>query len=223
DAYDKLDLSFSGDSGLTHRWKLGFMGLLNVLDGVVDTPGRLVVVTTNIVDCLDPALIRPGRVDQKILLGYMRYDAALAMTKHFFPEESESLTDEQKKRLQDVFSDEAVALRRRPASNYGGGDRGELTPATMEKVLGEHEKVDDFLEALEAFALEKPASGGGGGGGGGGDGSGDGGGDALPKDQLGLTQSSGVAKVDENVEEEEEEEGAGETPVLVPAGFKHDD
>ncbi|CAN0082389.1 unnamed protein product [Ectocarpus sp. 12 AP-2014] len=218
DVYDKLDLSFSGIWGLTPRCKLGFRGLLNVLDGVVDTPGRLVVVTTNIVDCLDPALIRPGRVDQKILLGYMRYDAALAMTKHFFPEESESITDEQKKRLQDVFSDEAVALRRRPASNYGGGDRGQLTPATMEKVLGEHETVDDFLDALEAFALEKPASGGGGGGGGGGDG----GGDAIPKDQLGLTLSSGVAKVDEKVEEEEEE-GAGETPVLVPAGFKDDD
>ncbi|CAN0508514.1 unnamed protein product, partial [Ectocarpus sp. 12 AP-2014] len=90
------------------------------------------------------------------------------MTKHFFPEESESITDEQKKRLQDVFSDEAVALRRRPASNYGGGERGQLTPATMEKVLGEHETVDDFLEALEAFGLDKPVSGGGGGGGGGG-------------------------------------------------------
>jgi len=46
-------------------------GLLNVLDGVVDTPGRIVVVTTNLVDSLDPALIRPGRIDKKILLGYM--------------------------------------------------------------------------------------------------------------------------------------------------------
>lgn len=46
-------------------------GLLNVLDGVVDTPGRIVVVTTNVVDCLDEALIRPGRIDKKILLDYM--------------------------------------------------------------------------------------------------------------------------------------------------------
>lgn len=49
----------------------GAQGLLNVLDGVVDTPGRIVVVTTNLVDSLDPALIRPGRIDKKILLGYM--------------------------------------------------------------------------------------------------------------------------------------------------------
>lgn len=44
---------------------------MNVLDGVVDTPGRIVVVTTNVVDSLDPALIRPGRIDKKILLDYM--------------------------------------------------------------------------------------------------------------------------------------------------------
>ncbi|CAN0107280.1 unnamed protein product [Ectocarpus sp. 12 AP-2014] len=132
--YDKLDLS----------------GLLNVLDGVVDTPGRIVVLTTNLVDVLDRALIRPGRIDKTILLGYMKYDAALAMTKHFFPEESESITDEQKKRLQDVFSDEAAAVRCKRTSKRGGGaDGGQLTPATVEQMLGEHDTVDDFLDALE--------------------------------------------------------------------------
>lgn len=43
-----------------------------MLDGVVDTPGRIVVMTTNHVDVLDPALIRPGRIDKKICLDYMR-------------------------------------------------------------------------------------------------------------------------------------------------------
>lgn len=47
-------------------------GLLNVLDGVVDTPGRIVILTTNVVDVLDRALIRPGRIDKTILLGYMK-------------------------------------------------------------------------------------------------------------------------------------------------------
>lgn len=47
-------------------------GLLNVLDGVVDTPGRMVIMTTNHVDTLDSALIRPGRIDKTIRLGYMR-------------------------------------------------------------------------------------------------------------------------------------------------------
>ena len=52
--------------------KLNLAGLLNVLDGVVDTPERIVVMTTNHPEILDPALIRPGRIDQRLLLGYMR-------------------------------------------------------------------------------------------------------------------------------------------------------
>lgn len=47
-------------------------GLLNVLDGVVDTPGRIVIMTTNLIEVLDPALIRPGRIDKRILLEYMK-------------------------------------------------------------------------------------------------------------------------------------------------------
>lgn len=47
-------------------------GLLNMLDGVVDTPGRIVVMTTNYKDELDPALIRPGRIDKDLLLDYMK-------------------------------------------------------------------------------------------------------------------------------------------------------
>ena len=52
-------------------------GLLNVLDGVVDTPGRIVVMTTNHPEALDAALIRPGRIDKKVYLGYMRWENCL--------------------------------------------------------------------------------------------------------------------------------------------------
>jgi hypothetical protein len=37
--------------------------LLNLLDGVLETPGRIVIMTTNEHEKLDPALIRPGRID----------------------------------------------------------------------------------------------------------------------------------------------------------------
>ena len=36
---------------------LNLAGLLNVLDGVVDTPGRIVVMTSNHPEKLDPALV----------------------------------------------------------------------------------------------------------------------------------------------------------------------
>ena len=44
------------------RDRLDLSGILNVLDGVVDTPDRILVMTTNHPERLDPALVRPGRV-----------------------------------------------------------------------------------------------------------------------------------------------------------------
>ena len=46
--------------------KLSFSGLLNALDGIYAPTGRILFMTTNHLDKLDPALIRPGRVDLKI-------------------------------------------------------------------------------------------------------------------------------------------------------------
>ncbi|EKV06501.1 BCS1-like ATPase, putative [Penicillium digitatum] len=47
-------------------------GLLNVIDGVAASEGRILIMTTNHVEKLDPALTRPGRVDMKIRFGYTR-------------------------------------------------------------------------------------------------------------------------------------------------------
>ena len=41
---------------------LTFSGLLNAIDGVTSTEGRIVFMTTNYIERLDPALIRPGTV-----------------------------------------------------------------------------------------------------------------------------------------------------------------
>ena len=43
--------------------KLTLSCLLNLLDGVLEAPGRIVVMTTNYIEKLDSALIRPGRID----------------------------------------------------------------------------------------------------------------------------------------------------------------
>ncbi|KAK9448346.1 BCS1 N terminal-domain-containing protein [Limtongia smithiae] len=45
-----------------------FSGLLNALDGVASSEERLIFMTTNHADKLDPALIRPGRVDVRELI-----------------------------------------------------------------------------------------------------------------------------------------------------------
>lgn len=49
--------------------KLTFSGLLNAIDGVAAGEGRILFATTNHIERLDPALIRPGRIDRKELIG----------------------------------------------------------------------------------------------------------------------------------------------------------
>lgn len=46
-----------------------FSGLLNALDGVASGESRIIFMTTNHIEKLDPALIRPGRVDMIAELG----------------------------------------------------------------------------------------------------------------------------------------------------------
>ena len=64
--------------------RLSLAGLLNVLDGVVDSPGRIVIMTSNHPEKLDPALVRPGRINLALYLGFVTADSASAMVKHYF-------------------------------------------------------------------------------------------------------------------------------------------
>lgn len=50
-----------GDEGAGEQLNLSV--LLNILDGVLETPGRIVIMTSNEPEKLDRALIRPGRID----------------------------------------------------------------------------------------------------------------------------------------------------------------
>ena len=43
-----------------------FSGLLNAIDGVISSDGTILFMTTNHLEKLDPALVRPGRCDRKI-------------------------------------------------------------------------------------------------------------------------------------------------------------
>ncbi|KAF7061699.1 hypothetical protein CFC21_068370 [Triticum aestivum] len=52
-------------------------GLLNIIDGLWSTSGeeRIIVFTTNYKDRLDPALLRPGRMDMHVHMGYCTTEA----------------------------------------------------------------------------------------------------------------------------------------------------
>ncbi len=59
-------------------------GILNAIDGVSSRDGRVLFMTTNHPERLDPALIRPGRVDRKIELGYSTPDQARRLFLWFY-------------------------------------------------------------------------------------------------------------------------------------------
>ena len=49
----------------------GLSGVLNALDGILAPSNMFYVFTTNHIEKLDPALIRPGRIDLKLEIGYV--------------------------------------------------------------------------------------------------------------------------------------------------------
>lgn len=62
---------------------LTFSGLLNAIDGPMASEGRILIMTTNHPERLDPALVRPGRADMKLLLPNATEDQARRMWQRF--------------------------------------------------------------------------------------------------------------------------------------------
>jgi chaperone BCS1 len=60
-------------------------GLLSSIDGIHASEGRLLIATTNEYHALDPALIRPGRMDLHIEFTYSSKAQAETLFKRFFP------------------------------------------------------------------------------------------------------------------------------------------
>ncbi|KAJ3190037.1 hypothetical protein HDU85_000328 [Gaertneriomyces sp. JEL0708] len=80
---------------------LTFSGLLNALDGVASSEERLIFMTTNHLPRLDPALIRPGRVDLKLYIGNVTSVQAKEMFLRFYEGEQE-LAERFVGRLEDI-------------------------------------------------------------------------------------------------------------------------
>ena len=60
------DTYFNDNNGYIKTDELTLMEILTILDGTIEIPGRIIIMTTNHPDILDKALIRPGRVDIQV-------------------------------------------------------------------------------------------------------------------------------------------------------------
>ncbi|NBV28296.1 F0F1 ATP synthase subunit alpha [bacterium] len=64
--------------------------ILNLWDGIRETPGRIMIISSNHYNELDPALIRPGRIDITLKLSYVSREIIKQMYTHLFGEPIET-------------------------------------------------------------------------------------------------------------------------------------
>jgi SpoVK/Ycf46/Vps4 family AAA+-type ATPase len=98
-------------------------------------------MTSNHPEKLDPALIRPGRVNLKLYLGYIQLEEAKQMVEHYFGGylvPPKLLTEAQLGLLAEVWQ------------RFEGDDALiHLTPAQLEQLCSEYDEVDELLEGLK--------------------------------------------------------------------------
>jgi hypothetical protein len=86
---EDLDVFASATKRNDVNAKATLSGLLNALDGVSTPHGLITFITTNNIEALDPALIRPGRIDVKEYIGTVDDSQINRIYKWYFPEVKE--------------------------------------------------------------------------------------------------------------------------------------
>lgn len=119
---------------------ISLSGLLNAIDGVASHEGRVLVMTTNHPDKLDPALIRPGRVDMQV--------AFTLATKHQIREIFIKMYASDQLKISEKEASSATNYKRSATKDYAREDlqpladnfaalvpEGEFSPAEVQNFL----------------------------------------------------------------------------------------
>jgi DNA polymerase III delta prime subunit len=101
---------FLNDKSREHPEKLSLSFVLNLLDGILEVPGRIIIMTTNRVNYLDSAFIRPGRIDINLEVGDCDEIMIRDMFEHFYE-------------------------RSVPSSRYPLDYKNKITPAELNKII----------------------------------------------------------------------------------------
>jgi len=88
--FEDIDSLFAKDrSNKVSKSSLTFSGLLNALDGIGNPNGQIFILTTNLRDQLDSALIRNGRVDLHVEFSYATEEQMVMMWSNYYPDNKE--------------------------------------------------------------------------------------------------------------------------------------
>lgn len=111
--------------------KLSLSCLLNILDGILETPGRIIIMTSNYPETLDRALIRPGRIDLICKFTKCTHNMIVEFIENFY---SVTLSD---KEIEDIKQCEEYLL----------------TPAEMTKIM--FENFNDYKDTIKTIQFMK--------------------------------------------------------------------
>lgn len=114
---------------------LTLSGILNAFDGILESPGRLIIITTNHIEKLDPALLRPGRIDLILHLNYIDIQRLIQMICHFY--NVGSLSVELVSDLMEIFNTRTV----------------EVTPAQVEQLVSQNKTIEEFISSFAKLTL----------------------------------------------------------------------
>ena len=88
DIIKKRDQTIDDQDDADTRWSaLTLSGVLNVLDGLISSHGRVLVMTSNHPELIDDAVLRPGRCDMKLELDYCSFKQMQEIFKIFLDKE----------------------------------------------------------------------------------------------------------------------------------------
>ena len=85
--------------------------ILNMLDGIYENPGRIIILTSNYYDKLDSALKRFGRIDISLRLGYVELETVKEFY-HYYYNEKIPKKYEKKLNIRELTPAEMVNIRR---------------------------------------------------------------------------------------------------------------
>ncbi|KAG2625392.1 AAA-ATPase At3g50940-like [Panicum virgatum] len=125
----------SSSAGEENDDKVTLSGLLNFVDGLWSTSGeeRIIVFTTNYRERLDPALLRPGRMDMHIHMGYCTAESFRILARNYHSVENHAMYPEIEQLIEEVM----------------------VSPAEVAELLMRNENSDVVLQDLLEFLKAK--------------------------------------------------------------------
>lgn len=113
--------------------KLTLGHILNVIDGIKETPGRIIIISSNHIDSIDPALKRPGRIDLHVNMNYVNTNILKQMYLQYYDE----------------------CLNVENENEFNEFEKYKITPAQITNVLINSEDKNEFIKNINNLINNK--------------------------------------------------------------------